>query len=222
MDTKKFLQQVYRNMKEGGISNAKLKDDHIEIYENDTVVFRVEKNGELFYSMNNQLNGIIDRLREKIHPIVKDVGEYVRLLDSATKIKASDFNLPYKQFAEFNNIVFAVTEHGNGSFEFATWERKSNNSLYNGHYFTDYESAKKDFATRSKLLNENLVFDSHELVEIYRCIENTLNNEYEITDKQRDMLEGIQDHIQYSVVGFEELLKASMDECPEESFEQTM
>lgn len=222
MDTKKFIREAYRQIVEEGISNVKLNNERIEIYEDDAAIFRVEKDGGLFYSSDKRLSSVIDELHEKIEPIVKDVKEYVGLLDSATEIKACDFNMPYKQLAEFNNIIFAVTEHSNGSFEFATWERKSNDSLYNGHYNTDYRSAKKDFATRSKLLNENLVFNNHELVEIYRCLEDTLNNDYEMTDEQRNMLESIHDRIQYSVANFNNLLKEAIAQSPGENFEQSM
>ena len=55
-----------------------------------------------------------------------------------------------------------------------------------------------------------------------RCIENTLGNEYEVTDKQREMLEDIQTRIQNTVKGFDKLLKEAIDQGEEETFEQTM
>ena len=60
------------------------------------------------------------------------------------------------------------------------------------------------------------------MVEIYRCIEDTLGNEYEVTDKQREMLEDIQTRIQNTVNGFDKLLKEAIDQGEEETFEQTM
>ena len=60
------------------------------------------------------------------------------------------------------------------------------------------------------------------MVEIYRCIEDTLNNEYEMTDKQREMLEDVQSRIKLSVPRFDELLKEAIDQGEEETFEQTM
>ena len=71
-------------------------------------------------------------------------------------------------------------------------------------------------------MNRNLLFNKNEMVEIYRCIEDTLNNEYEMTDKQRDMLEDIQTRIKQDVPGFDELLKEAIDQGEEETFEQTM
>ena len=49
-----------------------------------------------------------------------------------------------------------------------------------------------------------------------------LNNEYEMTDKQREMLEDVQSRIKLSVPRFDELLKEAIDQGEEETFEQTM
>ena len=113
-------------------------------------------------------------------------------------------------------VVLAGTEHKNGSFEFATWSYK-NNSLYHGNYTTNYKGAREDFATRSGLVNKNLLFNKNELVEIYRCIEDTLNNEYEITDKQKEMLEDLQTRISSTVLEFDELLKEAINQDEEET-----
>lgn len=84
-------------------------------------------------------------------------------MDSSTELKARDFRMSYRKLAEYNDVVLAGTKHSDGSFEFATWDYK-NNSLYHGHYTTDYKGAKKDFATRSGLVNKQLQFNKNELV----------------------------------------------------------
>ena len=94
--------------------------------------------------------------------------------------------------------------------------------MYHGNYTTDYKGAREDFATRSGLVNKNLLFNKNELVEIYRCIEDTLNNGYEITDKQKEMLEDLQTRISSTVAEFDELLKEAINQDEEETFEQTM
>lgn len=221
MDKNKYIEQVYRKIKEQGIANAELGDGYIDISVEGAVVFKVDYRGDMFYSSDNRITSIIDELHEKIQPIVCDVEEYLKAMENSTELKAIDFNMPYRKLAEFNGVVFAGTEHSDGSFEFATWDCRKN-SLYHGHYYTDYRSAKQDFATRSGLVNAKLIFNNTELVEIYRCLEDTLNNGYELADEERKMLEDMQDRIQYSVVGFEELRKESMDKSPEEIFEQTV
>lgn len=221
MYTEKFLQQVHRKLIQAGITNAKLRDTCIEIYEGENEIFKIDRKGGMFYSANNQYREIVDKLHDKIQPIVCEVDEYLKAMENSTELKAIDFNMPYRKLAEFNEVVFAGVEHADGSFEFTTWDYRKN-ALHQGNYNPDYRKAKEDFATRSGLVNAKLIFKDTELVEIYRCLEDTLNNGYELADEQRKMLEDMQDRIQYSVVGFEELLKESMDKSPEETFEQTM
>lgn len=221
MYTEKFLQQVHRKIIEAGITNAKLRDTCIEIFEGENEIFKIDRNGGMFYSANKQFREIVDKLHDKIQPIVCEVDEYLKAMENSTELKAIDFNMPYRKLAEFNEVVFAGVEHADGSFEFATWNYRKN-ALHQGHYNPDYRQAKEEFATRSGLVNAKLIFKNTELVEIYRCLEDTLNNGYELADEQRKMLEDMQDRIQYSVVGFEELLKESMDKSPEETFEQSM
>lgn len=221
MYIEKFLQQVYRKLNEQGITNSKLRDTCIDIYEDKTEIFKIDRKGSMFYSSDKQFRNVVDELHEIIQPIVCEVDEYLRAMENGTELKARDFDMPYIKIAEYNEVVLAGREHSNGSFEFATWNYK-NNSLYHGHYTTDYKGAREDFATRSGLVNKNLLFNKNELVEIYRCIEDTLGNEYEVTDKQREMLEDIQTRIQNTVNGFDKLLKEAIDQGEEETFEQTM
>ena len=221
MYVKKILQQVHRKLNEQGIANAKLRDTCIDIYESENEIFKIDREGGMFYASDNRFRDVVDRLHEIIQPIVCEVDEYLRAMENGTELKARDFDMPYIKIAEYNEVVLAGREHSNGSFEFATWNYK-NNSLYHGHYTTDYKGAREDFATRSGLVNKNLLFNKSELVEIYRCIEDTLNNEYEMTDKQKEMLEDIQTRIQNTVVGFDKLLKEAIDQGEEETFEQTM
>ena len=206
MYVEKFLQQVHRKLNEQGIANAKLRDTCIDIYEGENEIFKIDREGGMFYASDNRFRDVVDRLHEIIQPIVCEVDEYLRAMENGTELKARDFDMPYIKIAEYNEVVLAGREHSNGSFEFATWNYK-NNSLYHGHYTTDYKGAREDFATRSGLVNKNLLFNKNELVEIYRCIEDTLGNEYEVTDKQREMLEDIQTRIQNTVNGFDKLLK---------------
>ncbi|MBQ7960597.1 MAG: hypothetical protein IJ285_05190 [Clostridia bacterium] len=175
MYTEKILQQVFRKIKEKGITSAELRETWISIYEGKTEIFKIDSKGSMFYTADKQFTNVVDKLHEKIQPIVCDVDEYLRAMENGTDLKAKDFNMSYRKIAEFNEVVFAGTEHRNGSFEFATWDYRKG-ALYHGHYMTDYRTAKEDFVTRSGLVNVKLVFKDTELVEIYRCLEDTLNN----------------------------------------------
>lgn len=136
MDKKKFLQQVYSKIKEKGIPQAEIKEDCINILLDDVVIFKIDSKGGMFYSSDKKIVNLVDELHDKIQPIVTDVGEYLKAMETAPELKARDFSMPYRRLAEFNEVVFAATEHSNGSFEFATWDSHKN-SLYHGHYYTE-------------------------------------------------------------------------------------
>ena len=138
-------------------------------------------------------------------------------MDNAPELKATDFNMPYKLLAEFNGVVLGGIEHrSNNTFEFTTWSY-GNNALYHGHYFTDYEKAKEDFVVRSGLLQSQKLFTDKEMMQIYRCTEDTLNNGYELSGEQIEVLEQVQEKIKESIPNFDEKLKEEIDqECEEE------
>ena len=221
MDNKKYLQQVYRKIKEKGISNATLHETCIDISVDDAVVFKIDSKGGMFYSSDKRISKLVDELHNKIQPIVCDVDEYLKAMESAPELKARDFNMSYRTLAEFNDTVFAATEHSNGSFEFAAWDIHKN-SLYHGHYFTDYRAAKKDFAIRSGLIPKQLVFDTEELIEIYRSLEDTKSGGYELSNEQEELIEKVQNKIKDSVLDFDKKLSDSMETNEKRMQEQTI
>lgn len=221
MNEKKFLQQVYSKIKKRENLNIELKYNCIEIDDDKKVVFKIESKGGMFYSADNQFREIVDKLHDEMQPIVCSVAEYLKAMESAQDLKAVDFNMPYKKLLEYNNVILAGTEHSDGSFEFVTWEYK-NDSLNHGHYYDDYENAKTDFAKRSNLVNESKIFNEKELMQIYRCTEDTLNNGYELSGEQRETLENIQTKIKESVTDFDEKLRAEIDRECENELNQTM
>ena len=75
MYTEKFLQQVHRKLIEKGITSAKLGDTWIEIFEGEAEIFKIDGKGSMFYSADNQFREIVDKLHDKIQPIVCDVDE---------------------------------------------------------------------------------------------------------------------------------------------------
>ena len=70
MDTKKFLQQVYGELVRNEIENVKLRETCIEIFKDENVVFKISGKGEMFYSADKQFRDFVDKLHEKIQPIV--------------------------------------------------------------------------------------------------------------------------------------------------------
>lgn len=221
MNEKKFLEQVYSKIKKRENLNIELKENCIEIDDGVKVIFKIDTKVGMFYLADNQFREIVDKLHDEIQPIVCSVEEYLNAMDSAQDLKALNFNMPYKKLLKYNNVILAGTEHSDGSFEFVTWEYK-NGSLNHGHYYDDYEKAKTDFARRSNLVKESKIFNEKELLQIYRCTEDTLNNGYELSDEQRETLKNVRTKIKESVTYFDEKLRAEINRECENELNQTM
>ena len=219
MNNQKFLQQVCRKLYEQLENEIKLADDCIEVFEGDKIIFKVDKNGGMFYSADKQFSNTVDAIHSKIEHIVCVTKEYMNAMDNSPDLSADHFNMPYKKLLEYNNVVLAGTEHNNGSFEFVTWRYK-NNSLDNGHYYEDYEKAKSDFAERSGLLPENQIYSDDERFELYRCIEDTLSLGFKLNFETEETLEKLREKLRESIPDFDNRLM-TLDE-QEQAQEQTM
>ena len=73
MYVKKFLQQVHRKLNEQGITNAKLRDTCIDIYEGENEIFKIDINTDTKKFIGEELGIILYKLlSEKFTP------EYLR------------------------------------------------------------------------------------------------------------------------------------------------
>ena len=95
--------------------------------------------------------------------------------------------------------------------EFVTWEWVQNHTtLWQGHYYGDsYAAAKRDFVTRSGLLPQEHLFSDQQLTEMYRCIHETLESGYPITEEREKLLTGAAEQIEAAVPNLEELVQRS-------------
>lgn len=90
--------------------------------------------------------------------------------------------------------------------KFVTWDWSYDKTgLYQGHYhMNDYASAKEGFATRSGLVSENRLFNSSQFTEMYRCMADTIDSVYELTDEQTKLIESTQTQIESAVPDLQE------------------
>lgn len=205
MNEKKFLQQVYGKLENQLEQEVKLADDSIEILDGDKVIFRVDSKGDMLYSADKQYSNIVNKLHGKIENDVRNIKEFLKVMDNSPELTAVDLNVPYKKLLEYNDVVLAGTEHSDGSFEFVTWDYK-NNSLDHGHYYEDYGRAKEDFVKRSELLPENQIFSADERFELYRCVEDTLSAGFELSSDVENILVDVKEKLKESIPDFDERL----------------
>ena len=210
MNEKKFLQQMYNQLKASMEQSIKITDDSIELSDGDKVIFKIDSKGGMFYSADKQFANIINNLHNKIENVISNTKEFLEVMDNSPKLTVVDRNAPYKKLLEYNDVVLAGTEHSNGSFEFVTWDCK-NNSLDHGHYYEDYERAKEDFVKRSELLPENQIYSADERFELYRCVEDTLSAGFELSSDVENILADVKEKLKESVPDFDKRL-TTLDE----------
>ena len=128
--------------------------------------------------------------------IAAEVREYMNLMESAPPLTASGLDMPYKQLADFNGYVLGGMESKRG-VQFTTWQwTYDKEGLTLGHYCgNDYTAAKEDFAIRCGVVRKQVFFSDEQLTEMYRCIQDTLDHQYDITCDQENLLKDTQDQI---------------------------
>lgn len=141
-----------------------------------------------------------------------DKAAYEKLMEQASRIKASGLEGDYRTLAEFHDIVLAghQTKYG---MEFVTWEWVQNHTaLWQGHYTDSFDAAKRDFATRSGLVSPEQLFSDQQLAEVYRCVHETLESDYSITPEREKILTGIVEQIETAVPSLDELVQRSNEQ----------
>lgn len=107
----------------------------------------------------------------RVEDIAAKTLEYMTAMEAAPQLKASGLDGDYRVLADFGDAVLAghPTERG---VQFVTWEWDfDREGVHHGHYFQDdYDAAKRDFATRSGLVQKGALFEPEQLAEIYRAL----------------------------------------------------
>lgn len=185
---------------------TEIQDDQLNFYVNGRLEFHVRESGGVSFEPNCSYTTETKQLSDKVIEASKFVREYLTTIDEAPEFKVEGVGNQFKLIAQFNNTVLAARTMQDENVEFVTWDRDSR-GVSAGHYFgSNFIGAKEDFAIRSGIINRDKIFSTDELVEIYRCVEDTLAGEYELTNDQRDILWRIQTKINDSVQNLNELI----------------
>lgn len=140
--------------------------------------------------------------KDKVYSIVRAVAEYMYQMERAPILEVDGLEDSYKVLADFNSVVLAGCPSKYGT-QFVTWDRDfDHKGVSHGHYYTglyasgNYEAAKRDFATRSGLIPEQQVFREEQLIEIYRCCADTLQNDTALSYKREKTIQEVQEQIE--------------------------
>ena len=145
-------------------------------------------------------------------------------MEAAPQLKASGLDEDYRILADSGGTVLAGTPSKHG-VQFVTWDWDYDcTGVSHGHYFMEnYDAAKRDFATRSGLIQKEQLFSPEQMAEIYRCCADSVDGDFfELTGEQEKMIRSVQQQIEECVPDLDERVRQQEDAQERASQEQTM
>lgn len=167
----RYLEETATRLRQNGFTVEPIEDHHLPVCWEKGRLCRVSGKGSVLYRQEN-----VDSIRaqdalQTVIDTAKMTSEYMAILETAPRLKASGLTGDYRVLADFSSAVLAghPTERG---VQFVTWEWDwDRKGVHHGHYFQNgYEEAKHDFVRRSGLLPKEALFEPEQLDEIHRAL----------------------------------------------------
>ena len=167
----RFLEETAIRLRQNGFTVEPIEDHHLPVCWEKGRLCRITGKGSVLYRQEN-----VDSIRAQdalqvVIDTAKMTSEYMAILETAPRLKASGLTGDYRVLADFDSAVLAghPTERG---VQFVTWEWDfDRKGVHQGHYFQDdYEAAKRDFTVRSGLVQKDALFEPEQLAEIYHAL----------------------------------------------------
>lgn len=128
------------------------------------------------------------------------VSEYCSAYEKAAPLKADGLSENYRTLTEFSGTVLAAKYSDEYGFEFVTWDRTfDGKAVCQGNYYTDYASAKENFAVRSGLVDKNKIFSTKELEQLEKCVNFTMGHNGDLKFDDCDFLKKISEKISENI-----------------------
>ena len=167
----RYLEETATRLRQNGFTVEPVRDHHLPVCWEKGRLCRVSGKGSVLYRQEN-----VDSIRaqdalQSVIDTAKMTSEYMAILETAPRLKATDLTGDYRILADFGDAVLAghPTERG---VQFVTWEWDfDRKGVHPGHYFQDdYDAAKRDFTVRGRLVQKDALFEPEQLAEIYRAL----------------------------------------------------
>ena len=167
----RFLEEAANRLRQNGFTVEPVEDHHLPVCWEKGRLCRISGKGSVLYRQENVDNIRAQDALQSVIDIAKTTSEYMAILETAPRLKASGLDGDYRILADFGDAVLAghPTEHG---VQFVTWEWDwDRKGVHHGHYFQeDYDAAKRDFTVRGGLVQKGALFEPEQLAEIYRAL----------------------------------------------------
>ena len=167
----RFLEETAIRLRQNGFTVEPIEDHHLPVCWEKGRLCRIPGRGSVLYRQE-----CVDSVRaqdalQSVIDTAKTTSEYMAILETAPRLKASGLDGDYRVLADFSSAVLAghPTERG---VQFVTWEWDfDREGVHHGHYFQDdYDAAKRDFTLRSGLVQKDALFEPEQLAEIYHAL----------------------------------------------------
>ena len=210
----KFFPELSRRLKREGIATQPVEKACLPVVVEGQEAMWVQSWGGIILNAEAANDTAVNRVYGTVAGISAQVYEYTEAMATAPPLRADGLHADFRLLADFNGVVLAGQElEDDWGYKFVTWRRSPDRKAVNGGEYFDgghyYESAKLDFACRAGLVQESRQFSNEQLAEVYRCVHETLDSEYPITDQRRKILEQVAEQIESSVDDLDELVGQS-------------
>ena len=167
----RFLEETAIRLRQNGFMVESIEDHHLPVCWEKGRLCRISGKGSVLYRQENVDSIWAQDALQSVIDTAKTTSEYMAILETAPRLKASGLTGDYRVLADFSSAVLAgrPTERG---VQFGTWEWDfDREGVHHGHYFQDdYDAAKRDFTVRGGLVQKDALFEPEQLAEIYRAL----------------------------------------------------
>ena len=167
----RYLKEVCFSIHRVGFRTKPLEDCQLLVQWNDMPLCRISGKGSVLYRQENVDSIWAQDALQSVIDTAKMTSEYMAILETAPRLKASGLDGDYRILADFGDAVLAGHPSERG-VQFVTWEWDwDRKGVHHGHYFQNgYEEAKHDFVRRSGLLPKEALFEPEQLAEMHRAL----------------------------------------------------
>ncbi|MDE6281987.1 MAG: hypothetical protein K2M15_09455 [Oscillospiraceae bacterium] len=208
----KFFPELARRLKREGITTGPVEKGLLPVLLEGREVMAVASGGTIFLRPETADDQPVVNTYGVVAGISAQVYEYTEAMAAASRLEAVGLHEGFRLLADFNDVVLAGQElESDWGYKFVTWQRSFDRTgVAQGHYYdNDYAGAKLDFACRSGLVQESRQFTDEQLTELYRCVHETLDSGYPITEERWKTLMASMEQIESSVDDLEERVEQS-------------
>ena len=207
-----FFPELARRLKREGIATGPVEKGCLPVLADGRAAVLVMSHGTVAFNADVERGPEADSVYDLTYRLSREVYEYTGAMASAPPLVAEGLHEGFRVLADFNGVVLAGQElEGAWGYKFATWDRSADHTaVAHGHYYHNgYAEAKLDFACRFGLVQKDRQFTDEQLTELYRCIHETLDSDYPMTEERRKMLMGAVEQIESSVGDLEARVEQS-------------